>query len=63
VPIRSFPRIAMPDPRHLRGYIDSFELSLRAGGKSKMTIEIYTAAVNRFVGRLAERPERVDWTQ
>lgn len=44
------PRQPRPDPGHLKPYIDSFALALRAAGKSARTVQMYVDGTAWFAG-------------
>jgi integrase/recombinase XerD len=44
------PRQPRPDPGHLRPYLDSFALALRAAGKSSRTVQMYVDGTSWFAG-------------
>lgn len=58
------PRQTRPNPGHLKPFIDSFALSLRAAGRSERTVWIYTDAATWFAGWIIEHfPEVGDWDE
>lgn len=51
-----------PDPGQFKPFIDSFAIALRAEGRSKRTVAMYTDAVSLYAGWLRHhRPEVTGW--
>ena len=60
---RQHPKIRRPDPAHLRPFIDSWALALRAEQRSKRTITIYIDALSLFAGWLRHQHGSIEWEE